>query len=127
MQLTVTHKGRSHVVETSGDAALGELKARVSDLTDIPPDLQKLLPGRGKVSPAKLGTSADPESTLASLGVVDGQKIMVLGTTYAQLDQLNAQELAAAAERRRRAHPSMLRPTKVRASCPIYVHYYVAR
>lgn len=113
MQLTITHQAQPHVLQVDPDATLGALKSRIEEATGIPSDMQKLLPSRSKAKAAQLTASADPEARLQGLGLSDGARIMVVGTTYAQLTQLNAQELSAAAHRQRRPHPSVLRATKV--------------
>jgi len=92
LNLTIVHRGQSYPLSILPDATLAVLQARLEELTSIPPHLQKLL-YKGKSPRAQ-----DDNLTLVQVGLKDGMKVQMLGTTTKELDGLNAVE----AERQKR-------------------------
>ena len=119
MKLTIAHRGQQHQLELDGSpstATLSTLQEQIESQTSIPVHLQKLLPGKppkgGGPAPKIAGHA--PDETLEKVGLQDGHKIMLLGVTGQELDQVNRQELKVAARLKpRQLHESLLRSAKV--------------
>ena len=82
----VSFCGVTHEISLPSDAPTQSLHAMLEKLTLVPSSLQKLL-FRGK----KIG-SGQEGVTLAQVGLRDGVKVQMLGSTVQELDLLNATE-----------------------------------
>lgn len=100
--ITVRYNGTSHTLSTlSPDSSLADLQLLLEDLTSVPPSHQKLI-FKGK----KAGT--DTSVSLHDLGIKNGMKLQMLGTTAATMEQVTA----AATENERRASVMKARALK---------------
>jgi len=88
ISLTVSFRGKPHVLSLLPDATLAALHSRLEELTEVPPHLQKLL-YKGKKA---LGETDAGEITLVQAGLKDGTKVQMLGTTTKDLDGMKAVE-----------------------------------
>ncbi|KDQ61471.1 hypothetical protein JAAARDRAFT_511389 [Jaapia argillacea MUCL 33604] len=84
ISLTVTHRGTSYQLHLLPDTTLAILHARLEELTSVPPEHQKLL-YKGK----KSGTE---DSLLEKLGLKDGMKVQMLGSTAEEVGGMRAVE-----------------------------------
>lgn len=87
VSLSFTYRGASFPLTLSPDSALGDLQSELEELTSVPPALQKLL-YKGK----NIVQGRSPDAPLSSLGLRQGAKITMLGTTAAALSGLQAAE-----------------------------------
>ena len=85
ISLSITFRGTTREVSFPADAPLSRLEAHLEELTSVPPSLQKLL-FRGKKA-----QRAD-NVTLAQIGLRDGVKVQMLGSTAQEIQSLNATE-----------------------------------
>ncbi|KAI6023307.1 WLM-domain-containing protein [Pisolithus marmoratus] len=86
ISLEVVFRGDTHRVSLPSDEPVSSLHARLEELTQVPPSAQKLL-FRGK----KIGASQEGV-TLAQVGLRDGIKVQMLGSTAQELDALHSTE-----------------------------------
>ncbi|KAI6112895.1 WLM-domain-containing protein, partial [Pisolithus sp. B1] len=82
----VAFRGDTHRVSLPSDDTVSSLRARLEELTQVPPSAQKLL-FRGK----KIGASQEGV-TLAQAGLRDGIRVQMLGSTTQELDALHSTE-----------------------------------
>jgi hypothetical protein len=75
MQLTVSHAGRQHLVSIAASATLAELQDQLYRQTSVAPTAQKLV-FKGKT----LSSSANSGSSLSSLGLSAGSKVLMIGS-----------------------------------------------
>ncbi|KAF9224081.1 WLM-domain-containing protein [Gyrodon lividus] len=85
ISLTINFRGVTHALSLSPDTPLTQLHAKLEELTSVPPSLQKLL-FRGK------RIQHEGALTLAQIGLRDGVKIQMLGSTSQEVNALNATE-----------------------------------
>jgi hypothetical protein len=88
--LTVSFRGRSHTINVPLSSPVYALHTQLEDLTDVPPTLQKLL-YKGK----KLFWKSDEDArstTLENVGLKDGTKMQLLGSTLKELEGLKKEE-----------------------------------
>jgi hypothetical protein len=109
ISLTVTHRGTPHALSLLPESTLEALQARLEELTDVPPSLQKLLyKGKKQVSaPAE-------EVTISQAGFRDGMKVQMLGSTLNELGELQAVENYQQKRTRIMKERTLKAPTKVR-------------
>lgn len=91
ISFTVSHKSVQYTLSFPPSDTLAILQARLEELTFIPPSLQKLLYKGKKVKVIE-------EQTLTEIGLRDGAKLMLLGSTEPEIGGLKAAE----AEKKRR-------------------------
>lgn len=82
---SINFRGTTHQVSLPPDAPLTRLEARLEELTSVPPSLQKLLFRGKKVQHAD-------NVTLAQIGLRDGIKVQMLGSTAQEINSLNVTE-----------------------------------
>ncbi|TEB33281.1 WLM-domain-containing protein [Coprinellus micaceus] len=92
LDFSVSYRGTTHRLALEPDTPLSELEVKLAELTGVPVGLQKLL-FKGK----KAGTHGDV--TMSELGIKNGVKVQMLGTTTKELDGLKDVE----SEQQRRA------------------------
>ena len=85
ISVSISFRGTTHVVSLPPDAPLTRLEALLEELTSVPPTLQKLL-FRGKKVQHADGL------TLAQIGLRDGLKVQMLGSTAPEINSLNVTE-----------------------------------
>lgn len=85
ISLSISFRGTTHEVSLPPDAPLTHLQAQLEELTSVPPFLQKLLLRGKKVQHAE-------NLTLAQIGLRDGLKVQMLGSTAQEINSLNATE-----------------------------------
>lgn len=86
ISLSISFRGTTHEVSLPPDAPLTSLGALLEDLTSVPPSLQKLLFRGKKVQHAD-------NLTLTQIGLRDGLKVQMLGSTVQEIASLNATTL----------------------------------
>lgn len=79
MHLTISHRGAQYPIETIPDELLAVFQLHLEELTGVPPSLQKLL------FKGKKANNQTEGATLDQIGIKDGMKIQLLGSTEAQL------------------------------------------
>lgn len=106
ISLNITYKGKQYAISISPSETWATLQERLYELTSIPPALQKLL-FKGKKA------TIEHDDMLELAGIKDGMKIMLLGSTEAEIGSVKATE----AEKKRRDEIMKQRaargPTKV--------------
>lgn len=85
ISLSISFRGTTHEVSLPPDAPLTRLEALLEELTSVPPSLQKLLFRGKKVQHAD-------NVTLVQIGLRDGIKVQMLGSTAQEISSLNATE-----------------------------------
>lgn len=83
--ISVSFRGTTYEVSFPSDAPLTRLESQLEDLTSVPPSLQKLLFRGKKVQHAD-------NLTLSQIGLRDGLKVQMLGSTAQEIDSLNVTE-----------------------------------
>jgi Ubiquitin family len=78
--LTVSHRSQTYNLSLNVDATVQVLQEQLSELTAVPPHLQKLL-YKGK-------KNLNPEMSLGDAGIVDGAKITLLGNPESAIGEL---------------------------------------
>lgn len=122
MQIQVKGRGQEHQIEDVDlqSMTIGELRRRIYEFTDVPPENQKLLPKAAKG--INLGASQDEAAlsrTLAQAGFNDvgAISITVLGATSQEVERVQSVEKEATKWKQpRNYHPSMLRGTAARST-----------
>lgn len=76
INLTVAHRGTTHSVSAHLDDTLQSLHSQLEEITGVSPDNQKLLFKGKKVVKKEAG-----EVTLTEVGLKDGLKVQMLGST----------------------------------------------
>ncbi|KAG7445119.1 WLM-domain-containing protein [Guyanagaster necrorhizus] len=85
--VTVVFRGTPHHVNLLPESTLGDLQNQLEKATSVSPSLQKLL-YKGK----NIKQNRDGQETIASMGLRNGSKIQMLGTTSEELDGIQATE-----------------------------------
>lgn len=85
ISLSISFRGTVYEVSLPPDAPLTRLEALLEELTSVPPTLQKLL-FRGKK------VQHGDNLTLTQIGLRDGIKVQMLGSTAQEMNTLNATE-----------------------------------
>ena len=101
LDFSASYRGTTHRLALEPDTPLSELEAKLAELTGVPVGLQKLL-FKGK----KAGIQGDV--SISELGLKNGIKIQMLGTTTKELDGMKSVE----SEQQRRARIMRERATK---------------
>ncbi|RDB15370.1 hypothetical protein Hypma_004666 [Hypsizygus marmoreus] len=84
---TVAFRGTPHALSCLPDSTIAALQARLEELTDVPPSLQKLLlKGKNVVAQNR------DETTLIQAGFKNGLKLQMLGSTSRELSSLQSVE-----------------------------------
>jgi len=83
--LSVSHKGKSYVVQVDLTSTVSSFQAQLEELTSVPVENQKLL-FKGKKASSKGG------DTLEVFGLKDGTKVQMLGSTAEEIGGLRAVE-----------------------------------
>ena len=83
--ISVSHKGKSYVIQVDLTNTVSSFQAELEELTSVPIENQKLL-FKGKKTLAK------GHDTLLSFGLKDGIKVQMLGPTAADISGLRALE-----------------------------------
>ncbi|KDR80828.1 hypothetical protein GALMADRAFT_241288 [Galerina marginata CBS 339.88] len=109
ISINVAFRGQNHVLSLLPDSALAELHARLEELTEVPPSLQKLL-YKGKKP------SASSDVTLGQAGIKDGIKIQMLGSTDKELDGMKAVESENQRRERIMRERALKAPVKLRST-----------
>ena len=118
MSFSVTYQGKplplpALPLETT---TLAELAQQLQELTDIPPDIQKLV-YKGKNPSA---VAVPEETTLEQAGIKEGVKIMLLGTPVAELGRFKKEEKDAEYRAEVMARRAASAPTKVSSNISLY-------
>src|SRR5258705_10224465 len=109
--LTVSFRGASHTINLPLSSSVYTLHTQLEDLTDVPHTLQKLL-YRGK----KLFWKSDEDAqstTLEKVGMRDGTKIQLLGSTLTELEGLKKEESEHLRKERIMRERALKAPVKV--------------
>ena len=85
ISISISFRGTTHEISLPSDAPLARLEALLEELTSVPPTLQKLLFRGKKVQHAD-------NLTLAQIGLRDGLKVQMLGSTAREINSLNVTE-----------------------------------
>ncbi|KAF8902405.1 WLM domain-containing protein [Gymnopilus junonius] len=109
ISLTVSFRGKNHAISISQDSTLEELHARIEELTEVPPSLQKLL-YKGKKA------TVNDETTIAEAGLKNGTKVQMLGSTSRELDSLKAVENENQRRERIMRERALKAPVKLRST-----------
>ncbi|KAF8159365.1 WLM domain-containing protein [Crassisporium funariophilum] len=112
ISLTVTFRGKHHALLVLPDSTLAALHARLEELTEVPPLLQKLL-YKGKKSTRDNDVH---ETTLVQAGLKDGTKVQMLGSTTHELDGLRAVENENTHRERIMRERALKAPVKLRST-----------
>ncbi|KAA1470177.1 WLM-domain-containing protein [Dentipellis sp. KUC8613] len=91
MSIIITHRGQMHTLSLPAQTKFSALCEQLAELTNIPPENQKLLYAGKKWNHA-------PDATLVDVGLKAGSKVTLLGTTAEEIGGLHKVE----EERRRR-------------------------
>ena len=83
--VSISHKGKSYVVQIDLTSTVSSFRAQLAELTSIPVENQKLL-FKGKRASAK------SDDTLEAFGLKDGTKVQMLGSTAEEIGGLRAVE-----------------------------------
>ena len=83
--VSVSHKGKSYVIQVDLTSTVSSLRAQLEELTSVPVENQKLL-FKGKKASAK------SDDTLEVFGLKDGTKVQMLGSTAEEIGGLRAAE-----------------------------------
>jgi len=111
LNFSVSFRGSTHHVSLDPDTPLSVLQAQIQEQTGVPPELQKLI-FKGKK------TKADGEdATIAEVGIKNGVKIQLLGTTSQELDGMKAVEGERERRERIMRERAMKPQYKVHCSC----------
>jgi len=86
LSFSVSFRGTTHDFSLLPDSTLAELQARLEELTEVPPSLQKILWKGKKV----MGNGED--ITLVEAGLKNGTKVQMLGSTAKELSGIKAVE-----------------------------------
>ncbi|KAF8997911.1 WLM domain-containing protein [Cyathus striatus] len=111
LQLAISFRGNTHKLSISPETTLLELQTQLEELTAVPPSLQKLL-YKGKKT-----ARDDAESvTLLQIGLKNGTKIQMLGSTTQELGGLQSVEDERRKRERIMRERAMKAPVKVRST-----------
>ncbi len=86
--ITVVFRGTSHRVTLQPESTLGDLQDQLEKVTSVSPSLQKLL-CKGK----NLKQNRSGRETVGSIGLRNGSKVQMLGTTSEELDGMQVTEI----------------------------------
>lgn len=85
LNFSVSHRGTTHRLSMAPDTPLSVLEEQLQELTGVPPHLQKLI-FKGKKA------KHEEDASISDLGVKDGAKIQMLGTTTQELEGMKSVE-----------------------------------
>jgi hypothetical protein len=88
ISVPISYRGTTRPLSVLPESTLAELYARIEELTQVPPTLQKLL-YKGKKA---TGASGAQDVTLRQAGFKDGMKVQMLGSTTQELESMKAVE-----------------------------------
>lgn len=83
MKIEIKHNSKTHAVELPDDATLGDLKAKLAELTKVPPAMQKLT-GRPNLK--------DDSKTCQSYGIRNGGKLLLVGNPVEDVVSANKED-----------------------------------
>lgn len=83
--VTVSHRGRSHSIACLATDTIGSFQSRLTDLTAVPVANQKFL-YKGKK------TSHSDQDTIEQVGLRDGIKVQMLGSTAEEIGGMRVVE-----------------------------------
>lgn len=118
IQLQIAYRGQSHDIEIVSSKTLSELQEQIEEMTHVDATHQKLL-GPASLRSTLSKAKENSDRTLEELGMLVASrlpiKLMLIGPTSEELDQVSKGDQEAEKRNRpRQYHPSMLRGTKVR-------------
>ncbi|KAJ2915944.1 hypothetical protein MD484_g4489, partial [Candolleomyces efflorescens] len=85
LNFSVSHRGTTHRLSLPSDTPLSSLEEQLQELTGVPPHLQKLI-FKGKKA------NHEEDAAISDLGIKDGAKIQMLGTTTQELEGMKTVE-----------------------------------
>jgi hypothetical protein len=85
LNFSLSHRGTTHRLSLPSDTPLSILEEQLQELTGVPPHLQKLI-FKGKKA------NHQEDAAISDLGIKDGAKIQMLGTTTQELDGMKSVE-----------------------------------
>ncbi|KJA23483.1 hypothetical protein HYPSUDRAFT_54229 [Hypholoma sublateritium FD-334 SS-4] len=88
ISLSINFRGKPHSLSLLPDCTLAHLQSELDKLTEVPPSLQKLL-YKGK---KQAGSDIAEEVTISEVGIKNGTKIQMIGSTTRELDSMRAVE-----------------------------------
>lgn len=88
ISLTINFRGKPHSLSLLPDCTLAHFQSELEKLTEVPPSLQKLLYKGKKQS----GSDVAEEVTISQVGIKNGTKIQMIGSTTRELDSMRAVE-----------------------------------
>lgn len=107
------YRGETYRLELKTDASIEDLQQSAEMLTGVSVSVQKLLAQRSGVSAAIMRTlraRATNTTTICDVGLCAGDRIVVVGPTATELEQVAASDRAwSDRSRPRKLHPSLLR------------------
>ncbi|KAG9000766.1 hypothetical protein FRB95_004137 [Tulasnella sp. JGI-2019a] len=89
MQLTITYRSTTRSITIEPETTVTSFQSDLEALTSVPPDLQKLL-YRGKRAPPS--TKDASEVTLGDVGMKDGTKVTLMGSTMEEISGMKNTE-----------------------------------
>lgn len=89
MQLSISYRGAQHRLSLDSQTTLASLQSQLESLTSVPPERQKLL-YRGK--PSKWPQQDPTEITLEAVGLKEGVKVTLMGSTASEISGLQKVE-----------------------------------
>ncbi|KAK0466834.1 WLM-domain-containing protein [Desarmillaria tabescens] len=87
ISITVVFRGTSHRITLQPESTLGDLQDQLEKATSVSPSLQKLLYKGKNLKQNRVG-----QETVVSIGLRNGSKIQMLGTTSVELDGIQVTE-----------------------------------
>lgn len=118
--LLISYRGKNHDIFWPVKSTLAELQDQIADLTDVDATHQKLL-GSGPLRNSLTKAKENGHRSLSELGLSSNPtgsdrivKIMIIGPTREELDEVHKGDVEAEKRNRpRQYHPSLLKGTKV--------------
>jgi len=126
LRITVVYRGTSHSLSLNAIITLADLQLDIETLTSVPPGMQKLLyKGKRPLPPGKDAS----ETSINELGLKDGIKITVVGSTNQEISSIqNAEEQKQKREdimrRRQAAGPSKVASTSRMSSSSLQYRFH---
>ncbi|CAA7265149.1 unnamed protein product [Cyclocybe aegerita] len=112
LSLTVSFRGKQHVLSLLPDSTLSALYAQLEELTQVPPPLQKLLFKGKKLT----GGSGDQDISLGQAGLKDGTKIQLVAPTPQELEGMRTVENENQRRERIMRERALKAPVKLRST-----------
>ncbi|KAJ3502467.1 hypothetical protein NLJ89_g8876 [Agrocybe chaxingu] len=112
LSLTVSFRGKQHVLSLLPESTLSALYAQLEELTQVPPPLQKLLFKGKKLS----GGRGDHDISLGQAGMKDGTKIQLVAPTLQELEGMRTVENENQKRERIMRERALKAPVKLRST-----------